>query len=97
MGLYYIMLIIFLLSLITSVLIRRSKYGLALRSIGENEEATAHIGIGVISLKVITFATSAFFMGAAGTIMATRWTYIDPTIAFNPLFSFMPVLMAILC
>jgi branched-chain amino acid transport system permease protein len=35
-------------------------------------------------------------MGAAGAIMATRWTYIDPYIAFNPLFSFMPVLMAIL-
>jgi branched-chain amino acid transport system permease protein len=27
--------------------------------------------------------------------MATRWTYIDPRIAFNPLLSFMPVLMAI--
>ena len=27
--------------------------------------------------------------------MATRWSYIDPSIAFNPLFSFMPVLMAI--
>ena len=27
--------------------------------------------------------------------MATRWTYIDPYIAFNPLFSFLPVLMAI--
>jgi len=34
-------------------------------------------------------------MGAAGAIMATRWTYIDPKIAFNSLFSFMPVLMAI--
>jgi len=34
-------------------------------------------------------------MGAAGATMATRLTYIDPTIAFNPLLSFMPVLMAI--
>jgi branched-chain amino acid transport system permease protein len=34
-------------------------------------------------------------MGAAGATMATRWTYIDPSIAFNSLFSFMPVLMAI--
>ena len=31
----------------------------------------------------------------AGAVMATRWTYIDPKIAFNPLISFMPVLMAI--
>ena len=34
-------------------------------------------------------------MGAAGAIMATRWTYIDPGIAFYPFYSFMPVLMAI--
>jgi branched-chain amino acid transport system permease protein len=27
--------------------------------------------------------------------MATRWTYVDPYVAFNPLFSFLPVLMAI--
>jgi branched-chain amino acid transport system permease protein len=27
--------------------------------------------------------------------MATKWTYIDPYVAFNPLFSFLPVLMAI--
>ncbi|GAI47608.1 unnamed protein product [marine sediment metagenome] len=46
-------------------------------------------------VKVITFAISAVFMGAAGAIMATRWTYIDPYVAFNPLLSFMPVLMAI--
>jgi branched-chain amino acid transport system permease protein len=67
----------------------------ALQSIGENEEAAAHIGINVTWLKVIAFAISAIFMGAAGAIMATKWAYVDPRIAFNPLFSFMPVLMAI--
>jgi branched-chain amino acid transport system permease protein len=68
---------------------------LALQSIGEYEEAAAHIGINVTALKIVTFAVSAFFMGAAGAVMATRWTYIDPKIAFNPLISFLPVLMAI--
>jgi len=92
---YYVMLVIFMMALLAAYLIRRSKYGLALRSIGEYEEAAVHIGINVTILKTITFAVSAFFMGAAGAIMATRWTYIDPQIAFNPLFSFMPVLMAI--
>jgi branched-chain amino acid transport system permease protein len=43
----------------------------------------------------MTFGISAFFMGAAGAVMATKWTYIDPGIAFNPFYSFMPVLMAI--
>ncbi|MEJ2558948.1 MAG: branched-chain amino acid ABC transporter permease, partial [Anaerolineae bacterium] len=92
---YYVMLGILVILLLAAYFIRRSRFGLALQSIGECEEAAAHIGIHVTLLKVITFAISAFFMGAAGAVMATRWTYIDPYIAFNPLFSFMPVLMAI--
>jgi branched-chain amino acid transport system permease protein len=92
---YYVMLVIFMTALLTGHLIKRSKFGLALRSIGEYEEAATHIGIDATVLKTSAFAISAFFMGAAGAIMATRWTYIDPQIAFNPLFSFMPVLMAI--
>jgi branched-chain amino acid transport system permease protein len=92
---YYVMLVIFVMALLTAYFIRRSKYGLALQSIGEYEEAAAHAGINVTVVKVITFAISAIFMGAAGAIMATRWTYIDPRIAFDPLISFMPVLMAI--
>jgi branched-chain amino acid transport system permease protein len=92
---YYIMLVIFVMALLVAYLIKRSKYGLALRSIGEYEEAATHIGINATMMKTTAFAVSAFFMGTAGAIMATRWTYIDPKIAFNPLFSFMPVLMAI--
>ena len=92
---YYVILVIFVMALLAAFLIRRSKFGLALQSIGEYEEAAAHIGIDVTVLKTITFAISALFMGATGAIMATRWTYIDPSIAFNPLLSFMPVLMAI--
>ena len=92
---YYVMLVIFIVVLLTAYLVRRSKYGLALRSIGEYEEAATHIGVDATVVKTTAFAISAFFMGSAGAIMATRWTYIDPRIAFNPLFSFMPVLMAI--
>ncbi len=92
---YYLMLTIFTLLMFTAYFIRHSRFGLALQSIGEHEEAAAHTGINVTALKIVTFAISAFFMGAAGAIMATRWTYIDPRIAFNPLISFLPVLMAI--
>jgi branched-chain amino acid transport system permease protein len=92
---YYLMLAILAALLITTYLIRRSKYGLALQSIGEDEEAAAHAGVNVTMLKVITFAISASFMGAVGAAIATRWTYIDPYIAFKSLYSFMPVLMAI--
>ena len=92
---YYYMLVITVLTILTAFLIRRSKYGLALQSIGEQQEAAAHIGINVTLMKVTTFAVSAFFMGTAGAVMATRWTYVDPFIAFNMNYSFTPVLMAI--
>ena len=92
---FYVMLGIFVATMLTFFFFRRSKFGLALQSIGQNEEAAAHSGVNVTMVKVLTFALSAFFAGAAGVIWATRLTYIDPYIAFNPLFSFMPVLMAI--
>jgi branched-chain amino acid transport system permease protein len=92
---YYVILVILVLALLTAYLIRRSRFGLALKSIGEQEEAATHIGINTTVVKTITFAISAFFMGATGAIMATKWKYIDPRIAFDPLLSFMPVLMAI--
>jgi branched-chain amino acid transport system permease protein len=92
---YYVMLGIFVALMLTAYFIRRSRLGLAMLSIGENEEAASHIGVNVTWVKVITFAISAIFMGASGAIMATRWTYVDPYVAFNPLFSFLPVLMAL--
>jgi branched-chain amino acid transport system permease protein len=92
---YYVMLVILVALLLTTYFIRRSKYGFALQSIGEDEEAAAHTGINVTLLKVIIFAISAVFIGAAGAIWAIRLTYIDPYIGFNYLNSFMPVLMAI--
>jgi branched-chain amino acid transport system permease protein len=92
---YYAMLGVFVVLMLTAYFIKRSKFGLALLSIGENEEAASHIGINVTMVKVVTFAVSAFFIGAAGATIATRWTYIDPYIAFDVRISFLPVLMAI--
>ena len=93
--LYYYLLTIAVLTLITAYLVRQTKYGLALKSIGENEVAAAHIGINVTLAKILGFAVSAIFMGATGAVMANRLRYIDPNIAFDPLISFLPVLMAI--
>jgi branched-chain amino acid transport system permease protein len=94
-AIYYYLLGIFVVTMIVAYLIKRSKYGLALQSIGENEEAAAHAGINVTMVKIVIYAVSAIFMAAAGVIMATKLTYVDPDVAFNPLMSFNPVLMAI--
>jgi branched-chain amino acid transport system permease protein len=92
---FYVMLGIFVATMLTFFFLRRSKFGLALQGIGQNEEAAAHSGVNVTMVKVLTFALSAFFAGAAGVIWATRLTYIDPYVAFSVLYSFLPVLMAI--
>jgi branched-chain amino acid transport system permease protein len=95
LAIYYYMLAIFLLTILVTFIIGRSRYGLILFSIGESEEAADHIGINVTRYRIIFFALSCFFMGLAGAVMATKWSYIDPRIAFNPVLNFTPVLMAL--
>jgi len=92
---YYYMLIILSITLLTAYLIRRSKLGLALQSIGQNDEASAHIGINVNAVKVMTFALTCFFMGATGAVIATRWSYVDPSLAFAPYRTFYVIIMVL--
>ncbi|NPU68254.1 branched-chain amino acid ABC transporter ATP-binding protein/permease [Bradyrhizobium sp. 83012] len=77
-------------------LLTRSRYGLALRAIGADETAARHSGIDATAVKLGVFVVSAVFMSVTGAIMAPRWTYIDPAIAFNPMISFQVVIMALL-
>jgi branched-chain amino acid transport system permease protein len=76
--------------------VRRSRLGLAVRVIGEDETVARHVAINTTTAKLALFALSAVFMTLTGAIMAPRWTYIDPAIAFNPLISFLVVIMALL-
>lgn len=78
------------------ILIRRSRLGLALRVIGDDETVARHVGIDTTIAKVALFTLSAAFMALTGAVMAPRWTYIDPTIAFNPVVSFQVLIMALL-
>lgn len=93
---YLLLMILFTIALVGGFLLRHSSPGLALQGIGENQDAAEHIGVNVTKLKVITFAATSALMGMTGAVMATRFRYIDPSIAFNPLISFLPVVMAIL-
>ena len=63
---YYSMLIVVSITVLTSYLIGRSKYGLALKGIGESEEAAEHIGVNVTLHRIGLFAVSCFFMGMSG-------------------------------
>ena len=64
--------------------------------IGEDETVARHCGIDTTAPSSPLFAISAAFMTLTGAIMAPRWTYIDPAIAFNPMISFQVVIMALL-
>jgi branched-chain amino acid transport system permease protein len=75
--------------------IGRSRLGLAMRSIGGNEEAAEHMGINTTRIKVLTFAISAIFMGAAGVVVAPSLAYSNPGIAFSVVYSFIPIVAAL--
>lgn len=93
---YWQLLALMALVLLTGWLIRRSRLGLALRVIGEDETVARHLGINTTNAKVLLFVISASFMTLAGAVMAPRWTYIDPAIAFNANVSFQVLIMALL-
>ena len=95
-AIYWQLLGLVLLVLAVGWLINRSRLGLALRVIGEDETVARHAGIDTTMAKLTLFAVSAVFMTLTGAVMAPRWTYIDPTIAFNPMLSFQVVIMALL-
>jgi branched-chain amino acid transport system permease protein len=92
---YWQLLALMLLVLGAGWLIGRSRLGLALRVIGEDEVVARHAGIDITRAKLVMFAISALFMSLTGAVMAPRWTYIDPAIAFNPMLSFEVVIMAL--
>ncbi|MEP3048916.1 MAG: branched-chain amino acid ABC transporter permease [Roseibium sp.] len=76
--------------------IRRSRLGLALKVIGDDEVVAAHSGIALARTKVLLFVLSASLMTLTGAIQSPRWVYIEPTIVFNPTISFLTVIMALL-
>ena len=94
--LYYAQLALLLLSLLLIRLLLRTKIGLALKAIGESEDTAIHCGVNHVLYKSLGFAISSMLMGIAGGLLAVRWTYVDPRIIFNPLFSFQPPVMATL-
>jgi branched-chain amino acid transport system permease protein len=93
---YWQLLALAALVFLTGWAIGRSRLGLALRVIGNDETVARHAGIDTTRVKLALFAVSALFMSLTGAVMAPRWTYIDPQIAFSPLLSFEVVIMALL-
>ena len=77
-------------------LLRRTRLGIALLVIGDDETMARQAGINVPLAKVAIFVVSSVFMTVVGAVMAPRFGYLTPNFAFNPLISFQVVIMALL-
>lgn len=83
-------------ALLAAIWIDRSRLGVALRCIEQNEDAAQVIGIDTRRAKVAAFAISSLFIGLVGAIYASWVTYIDPTDVYDVSLSVKPIIMALL-
>mgnify|MGYP000677788990 FL=1 len=93
---YWQLLAVAAVTLTIGWLISRSRLGLALKVIGDDETVAAHTGINIAGVKLALFAVSATIITLVGAIQAPRWTYVEPSIVFNPTISFLTLIMALL-
>ena len=77
-------------------LINRSRLGFAMRIIGGDELVARHAGIHVAGSKILLFMVSGSVAAVVGAMLAPRFVYIEPAMAFNPQLSFMVAIMALL-
>jgi branched-chain amino acid transport system permease protein len=95
-GIYWQLLALATTAFLISWWIGRSRIGLALKVIGDDEVVASHCGINIARVKLALFAVSSVLITLVGAIQAPRWTYVEPTIAFNPTVSFLTLIMALL-
>lgn len=94
---YYSTLATSLVVLLFIAFMYRSKFGLALRMIGECEDAAAHVGVNTSLYKVLGFTVSAACMGLIGAGSAIRFPTMNVDLAFDVIqYSFMPAVMVLL-
>jgi branched-chain amino acid transport system permease protein len=77
---YYAMLLLLLACLAIMGLIARSRIGLFLRSLREDEEAAAALGVDTIRNKLLVFTVTAMIAAAAGAVEAHYIGIITPNI-----------------
>ncbi|NMG37618.1 branched-chain amino acid ABC transporter permease [Chelativorans sp. ZYF759] len=96
MHILWMLLALTVVVFLTGWLINRSRLGFAMEIIGNDETVAKHSGIDTARAKILLFMISGAFIGIAGAIMAPRYAYIQPPSAFNPMISFLVVIMALL-
>ncbi|WP_340162247.1 branched-chain amino acid ABC transporter permease [uncultured Hoeflea sp.] len=95
-DIYWQMLALVAIAIGLTAWINRSRLGLALRAIGDDEVVAAHSGIHLARTKLFAFTISATLITLVGAVASPRWVYVEPLIVFNPTVSFLTVIMALL-
>lgn len=93
---YYAMLVVAIGAVYLSLRIRRSKFGLGLRAISQDETKAEVAGVPTRAYKIIAFALSGLFIGMAGALWGYYLTYLSPAIFLTILVGAKFVLMTIL-
>jgi branched-chain amino acid transport system permease protein len=91
---YYVTAIVLVATVALSWLVRRSRFGLQLFAIRDDEERARGLGVRVARVKLIAFVASAIPVGMVGGIYAYFLGQIFPQFAFDPLFDLSIALMA---
>ena len=84
------------LSLLLSWAIKRSKFGLGLVAIGQNEDAAAVLGVPTPRYKALVYSISAFLPAVVGGLYFFKSGIIEPTGAFDLSFSIEAIVMVML-
>ena len=66
-----------------SIAIRRSRFGLGLIAIREDEGKAEGSGINTSLFKILAFMISIWFAGTAGAVHAQYLSFVDPDLAFE--------------
>jgi branched-chain amino acid transport system permease protein len=93
---YWQLLALCAVTLLITWWVDRSRLGMALHVIADDEVVASHIGIDIARTKIALFVISAVLITLVGAIQAPRWTYVEPAIVFNPTVSFLTLIMALL-
>ena len=93
---YFLIIGVMALSMILSLAIKVSKFGLGLFAIREDEDAAVVLGVNATVYKAIIYSVSAFLPAVAGALMFYKNGMIDPSIAFEFMMSLEGIVMLML-
>ncbi len=77
---YYAMMLLFVVSMLFMYWLTNSRFGLFIRSIREDEEAAAALGVHIVRYKVLVFTITSIIAAVAGAVYAHYVQVITPNI-----------------